>query len=304
MVLVRSLLGAELLRNEQVGLPVQVDTSGFDPAAFARVTATAARRAEADGTPLYTALVPTQLARILDGPAAGCLTAYHSILVGAAATPQQLLDRAAGAGARVVTTYGMSETCGGCVYDGRPLDGVAITLGSGGRVLVGGPTLFSGYRLRPDLSAEAFDAAGHLRTADHGELSADGSLRVLGRLDDVIVSGGENVVPALVEDALMTLPEVAGAVVVGLPDPEWGERVVAVVETRDGSGLRVSDVRARLAAQLPAAALPRALHLAAALPLLATGKPDRAAVRALALARSAAGGDAAVGAVAARPEGG
>ena len=269
--------------------PADATTEGsFDPAHFVETTGSQAAAAGAGGLRLYTSLVPTQLARLLDAPGGpAALARYDAILVGAAATPATLLVRAAAAGVRVVTTYGMSETCGGCVYDGVPLDGVGADLDADGTVLIGGPTLFAGYWGRPDLTAAAFDPGGRLVTCDRGSFDDRGRLRILGRVDDVIVTGGEKVAPAQVEDALMLLPAVAGAVVVGVPDPQWGERVVAVVVPSAGSRVVLDQVRQALVGALPAPALPRQLLVVTGLPLLASGKPDRAAARALASAPAA-----------------
>lgn len=268
-VLVRSLLA-----NTP---PVCLDLScGFTAEGFAAATETltAPRR--------YTALVPTQLARLLDdAPAA--LTSYDAVLVGGAATPPALLARARDAGVRAVTTYGMSETAGGCVYDGLPLDGVRVRLAGDGRILLGGPTVFRGYRLRPDLTAAALETADgttwHV-TNDIGRLDG-GRLEVLGRRDDVIVTGGEKVAPVPVEAALCALAGVRAAAVVGVADREWGQRVVAAVVAADPSRPPTLDaVRAGLIA-LPRHALPREVVVVAALPLLASGKTDRDAVRRL-----------------------
>jgi O-succinylbenzoic acid--CoA ligase len=282
--------------------PVPVaSAAGFEPARFAEATADAASRCARDGRPLYVSLVPTQLDRLLS--AGVDLRGYDAVLLGAAAAPAALLDRAQAAGVRVVTTYGMSETCGGCVYDGRPLAGVdvAIEEGGAGRVLLGGPTLFAGYRLRPDLTAAALDPQGRLRTGDLGRL--DGArLEVLGRLDDVIVSGGENVVPGRVEAVLAGLVGLAGLdgldgragavrgwAVIGVPDAVWGQRVVALVEAAPDAELPGLDtLRAAAARELPAAWLPRDLVRVDTLPMLATGKVDRDAARALAEAEGAA----------------
>jgi O-succinylbenzoic acid--CoA ligase len=225
----------------------------------------------------YTSLVPTQLRRLLDSDASAALTSYDAVLVGGAAAPEALVARAREAGVRVVTTYGMSETSGGCVYDGEPLDGVRVDV-TGGVIRLGGPVLASGYRLRPDLTAAAF-ADGWFTTNDLGELRG-GRLTVIGRADDVVVTGGEKVAPAAVEAALSTHPAVAEAVVVGVPDDEWGQRVVAVVRLVPGARLALDEAREHVAAVLPRAAAPRELRVVDALPLLASGKPDRAALAA------------------------
>jgi o-succinylbenzoate---CoA ligase len=267
-------------------VPTEVDLGGgFDPQRFAAAATDAALAASADGVPLYVSLVPGQLLRLLDAEID--LSDFSAILLGAAATPESLLRRAGRAGARVVTTYGMSETCGGCVYDGRPLDRTVVDIDSSGRVVVSGPTLFSGYRLRPDLSAGAFDGAGRLVTADLGAFDADGRLLILGRADDMIVSGGENVAPARVEAALAGLADVLSCAVVGVPDPEWGERIVAVAVARPGTQLDLGGLRTATADLLPVGWLPRGLVLVASIPMLAPGKPDRSAVRAIAARDSA-----------------
>jgi O-succinylbenzoic acid--CoA ligase len=179
-----------------------------------------------------------------------------------------------------VTTYGSSETSGGCVYDGRPLDGVDVDVRADGVVTVAGPVLFRGYRLRPDLTATAL-VDGRYVTGDLGRLDG-GRLVVLGRADDVVVTGGENVPAALVEDAVAAHPGVSAVAVVGRADPEWGERVVAVVSAVDPADPpALEDVRDRARATLPAHALPRELVLVDELPLLPSGKVDRLRVRAL-----------------------
>ena len=288
MVVARAVLAG----TEPVPVPAP---AGFDPALFAQASAAAARRCARDGRPLYVSLVPTQLDRLIGAEVD--LRDYDAVLLGAAAAPAALLERAHAAGVRVVITYGMSETCGGCVYDGRPLSGVQVAIaGQGaGPVLVGGSTLFAGYRLRPDLTDAALDPLGRLRTGDLGRLAGD-RLEILGRMDDVIVSGGENVVPGRVEAVLAGLGDLAvahgggtgvlgGWAVVGVADPVWGQRVVALVEAAPDAELPSLDaLRAAAGRELPAAWLPRGLVRVDALPMLATGKVDRTAVRAMAAA--------------------
>ncbi|WP_171058183.1 o-succinylbenzoate--CoA ligase [Modestobacter altitudinis] len=222
----------------------------------------------------YTAMVPTQLRRYLaDEP--GALASFDGIVVGGAATDAGLLDRARAAGVRLHTSYGMSETAGGCVYDGVPLDGVGVRVGEG--VELTGPVLAHGYRLDPPATGEAF-TDGWFRTRDAGSLAADGTLTVHGRLDDVVISGGVNVAPQAVEAALREHPSVADAVVTGRSDPEWGQRVVAAVVAAPGAVPELAELRPWVAARLGAAAAPRELHLVDAVPTLHTGKPDRRAV--------------------------
>jgi len=226
-----------------------------------------------------TSLVPTQLRRVLADPeGAAALATYDAVLVGAAATPPALLEQARAAGVRAVTTYGMSETSGGCVYDGAPLPGVRAEVRPDGRVVLAGPVVARGYRLRPDLTAQAF-AADAFTTGDLGEIGPGGRLTVLGRADDVVVTGGEKVAPAAVEAALGSHPAVAEVAVVGVPDPEWGARVVATVVLRAGERLSLDQARDHVAARVSRVAAPRELRLVPALPVLASGKVDRAVLR-------------------------
>ena len=231
----------------------------------------------------FVSLVPTQLRRLARGPQAGAaLPAFRRILLGGAAVPPGLLESARSAGGSVTTTYGMTETCGGCVYDSVPLDGVSVELGAGGRIRVTGPVLFSAYRGRPDLTEQAMDGRWFV-TSDIGELDESGRLAVLGRADGMINTGGEKVVADEVAAALEAAPGVREAVVVGQPDAEWGEIVTAIVVPADpGAPPVLADLRAQLRGRLPGFALPRALVLVAALPLLPSGKPDLLALRALA----------------------
>ena len=226
-----------------------------------------------------TSLVPTQLRRLLADPAAtATLRTYDAVLVGAAATPPALLQQARDAGVRVVTTYGMSETSGGCVYDGVPLPGVRASVGDDGRVVLAGPVVARGYRLRPDLTAQSF-AGDAFRTGDLGRLEPDGRLTVLGRADDVVVTGGEKVAPAAVEAALGEHPAVADVAVIGVPDADWGTRVVAAVVLRPGAALTLEQARDHVGDRISRVAAPRELRVLDALPLLPSGKVDRTVLR-------------------------
>jgi O-succinylbenzoic acid--CoA ligase len=271
-VLVRSLVART--RPEVVDL-----YGGFDVEAFAGATSRLAT-----GARHYTSLVPTQLRRLLD--AGADLRTYDGVLVGGAALAPDLRDRALEGGVRVVTTYGMSETCGGCVYDGAPLDGVDVAVDADGRVSIGGRVVFAGYRLRPDLTQRALVGGRHV-TQDLGRWTAEGRLEVLGRADDVIISGGVNVPAAMVERVLDGHPGVAVCAVVGRTDPEWGQRVVAVVQPTDPSDPPTTDqLRAFAADRLDPAALPQDVVVLGMLPVLPSGKPDKAAVRTLLAATS------------------
>lgn len=257
--------------------PATLDGSdGFDVDAFVQATS------RMGTAPRYTALVPTQLRRLLSGQrsALDALASYDAVLVGGAALDGGLRTRAIEAGVRIVTTYGMTETCGGCVYDGTPLPGVHVRAAAGEPVRLGGPVVFSGYRLRPDLTAAALaheDGVRWHRTSDLGRLDPGGRLHVLGRADDVIITGGENVEPGAVELALASHPGVREVVVIGVPDAEWGQRVVAVV-VPSGAAPDLPGLRTHAGSTLPPYALPRRLVLVEQIPLLASGKPDRPAL--------------------------
>jgi O-succinylbenzoic acid--CoA ligase len=226
----------------------------------------------------YTALVPTQLRRYLDAEP-DALRSFDAVLVGGAATDPALLARARAEGVPVVTTYGMTETAGGCVYDGLPLDGVRVRAGEGGGIELAGPMLALGYRLDPEATAAAFPD-GWFATRDAGSLDADGRLTVTGRLDDVVVTGGVNVAPTAVEAALRAHPDIADAVVFGRPDDEWGQRVVAAVVPAPGHTPDLAALRAWVTERLGAPSAPRELHAVDAVPVLHTGKPDRRGVAA------------------------
>ena len=222
----------------------------------------------------YLSGVPTQLRRWLDAEP-DALRSFDGVLVGGAAADPPLLDHARAEGVPVVTTYGMTETAGGCVYDGVPLTGVGVRVRDG--IELSGSTLALGYRCDPAATAEAF-AGGWFRTRDAGELDDGGRLTVHGRLDEVVISGGVNVAPQAVEAALRLHPGVADAVVLGRPDAHWGQRVVAAVVPAAGAAPELAALRRWVAERLGAPAAPRELHLLDAVPLLHSGKPDRHAV--------------------------
>jgi O-succinylbenzoic acid--CoA ligase len=229
----------------------------------------------------YVSLVPTQLRRLLDAGAP--LAGFRRILLGGGAIPIGMLAEAAAAGARVVTTYGMTETCGGCVYDGVPLDAVQVASSADGRIRIRGPVLFSRYRLAPELTSAAL-AGGWFITSDLGGLAGDGRLVLRGRADDVINSGGEKVVAGEVEQILRGCPSVRDAVIVGTPDNEWGERVTAMIIAADAAQPpSLGELRTYVADRMPRYAAPRALVVVAELPMLASGKPDRQLIRNIAI---------------------
>ena len=183
--------GLGILVRSLVAGSTPVLSARLDADVVASAVAGSGRRAQAETGCGYLSVVPTQLRRLLDAGAP--LMQFRAILLGGAAIPPGMLDEAAAAGARVVTTYGMTETCGGCVYDGVPLDDVLVADTADGRIKISGPVLFSGYRLAPELTAAALHD-GWFVTSDLGGFGADGRLRIRGRADDVINSGGEKVV--------------------------------------------------------------------------------------------------------------
>jgi o-succinylbenzoate---CoA ligase len=227
----------------------------------------------------YTSLVPTQLLRLLDDPVGlDALRTFDAVLLGGAATQAGLLARARAAGVRIHTTYGMSETAGGCVYDRKPLDGVRVRLVDGA-IELAGPVLASGYRRDPAATAAAF-VDGWFRTTDLGVLGDDGSLEVLGRADFMINTGGVKVAPAAVEAVLAAQPGVAEVCVVDLPDDEWGQLVAAAVVPVDPAHPpEVADLRAAVRARLGGPATPKVLRFTDTLPLQGPGKVNRIGVK-------------------------
>jgi len=233
-----------------------------------------------DGDGWCVSLVATQLHRMLDDPAeVAALRRAHTVLLGGGPVDPALRGRAETAGVRVVATYGSAETCGGVVYDGVPLDGVAVKLDADNRIRIAGPTLFDGYVDDPGLTAAAL-VDGWFVTADAGRLDPDGRLQVLGRVDDVVVSGGVNVPGPAVAARLREHPDVLAAEVVGVPDEEWGNRLVAVVVGR----LDLEAARAWVAAAHPREWAPRQVVAVDTIPMLGNGKPDRMALQELACA--------------------
>ena len=319
---------------------------GFDPQHLAQVI-DAACAAAGDGAgracPVYTSLVPTQLRRGLDDEQLRvALARLDAVLIGGAAADAQLLAQAKAAGIKVVTTYGMSETCGGCVYDGQPLPGVSMDVDQAtGAIWLSGPMLATGYLGDEELTRRCFvsrpQGQAGVRVSDAGETASapesaetgaagagteagatrpgagvgagagsgagvgeparrwfitsdrgqivDGRLQVLGRLDDVIISGGIKVEPGPIEALLALNPLVSECAVVGLPDPTWGQAVTAVVVPASTPGLGrvdqgaiVAQIRVYLEQKLSGAQCPKQVLLADALPYKGIGKVDRRAL--------------------------
>ncbi len=270
---------------------VRALVSGTEPVLAGHADAATLAAAAASGC-AHVSLVPTQLQRLLESGVdkSTSLAGFSSVLLGGAAAPAGLLAAARAAGVPVVTTYGMTETCGGCVYDGVPLDGVRVKIGDDERIWIGGPVLFSGYRpggsggagsppmrggSRGDQGFVPPDDAGWFRTGDLGRLDGSGRLTVRGRADDVINTGGHKVVPGEVAAALESCPGVRDVAVVGQPDAEWGERVVAVVVPSDPANPPGPELlRLHVRGRLPRYAAPSRVVMVDAVPMLPSGKHD------------------------------
>lgn len=275
---------------------------------------------EMTGDRRYCSLVPAQLLRLLEAAEgaraqgagvhadaepslaaelAEAVRAFDAILVGGQSTPPEARARAESLGWRIVTTYGSSETSGGCVYLGEPLPGV-LAREEGGEILLSGPTLALGYLDDPERTADRFVEVGGrrwYRTGDAGCVETDAAgrvrVRVTGRLDDVIISGGEKVLLGAVEGIVRGMPGLEEAVVVGAPSAEWGEVPVVVAAGDADAGndaAFLEAVRDAVGASLGRAARPSAIRRLEAMPLLPSGKPDRRAIAALLREASAADG--------------
>jgi o-succinylbenzoate---CoA ligase len=224
-------------------------------------------------------LVTTMLTRLLD--ASADLSGPRAILVGGGPVPQEPLEEAIAKGATVVQTYGLTETCSQVTTlapadsrrklgsAGRPLLTTHLRIAADGEILIQGPTVAPGRA----------DGEGWLHTGDLGEIDEEGFLYVRDRIDDLIVSGGENVVPAEVEQVLLRHPEVADAAVIGREDPEWQQAVTAVVVLESGSEVTPDELRRHCAESLADFKVPKRVELAAALPRTPSGKLMRRALR-------------------------
>jgi len=285
-------------------------SGAFTPQAFAAAALTMTSSVGGERVPTYTSLVPAQLSKLLDAAdhdphILAALRSFERILVGGQALPAATLERAEAAGARIARTYGSTETSGGCVYDGVPLRGVQVRIARG-EVQVSGPTLAGGYLGDRELTVPTppppaagtsggasgrggpaaffFDPDGTrwYRTGDAG-LFEDGVLRIHGRIDNVIVSGGVNISLDRVERIVRSVPGLDSAVVVGIPDERWGEASVIVASRgealRRSEAVQLDEARAAVQAEIGSHARPTRLVLVDELATLPSGKPDREAIR-------------------------
>jgi o-succinylbenzoate---CoA ligase len=254
-----------LLRAILLGAPVTVHAR-FDPEAV-----------EAEPGVAFTSVVPTMLGRLVETGAD--LSSFRGILVGGAHLSPDLRTRAERTGANVVETYGLTETCGGVVYEGFPLPGTQMRIDADGGIQLRGPTLMQGYRFDEARSVAAFTDDGWLRPGDAGEIDRDGRLHVVGRIDDLINTGGERVWPDQVEAALRDHPGVRDVAAGGRLDPDWGQNVaVWIVPADPADPPSLEELRAFAARTLPRYAAPRELTLADRLPRTLSGKLRRAAL--------------------------
>jgi O-succinylbenzoic acid--CoA ligase len=254
-----------LLRGVLLGAPVSVHP-GFDPSLIG---------AEPDVA--FVSVVPTMLGRLLE--ARVDLTRFRAILVGGAHLWPDVRTRAERAGAHVIETYGLTESCGGVVYDGLPLPSVETRVNEDGGIELRGPMLTLGYRFDAAATEHAFTADGWLRPGDAGEIDADGRLHVVGRIDDLINTGGEKVWPQEVESVIREHPKVAEVGVGGRLDPEWGQRVVAFVVPADPAAPpTLEELRDFVSARIGRYKAPQELVVADELPRTVSGKLRRAAL--------------------------
>jgi o-succinylbenzoate---CoA ligase len=255
-----------LLRGAILGAPVTMHER-FDPERLVN---------DGEGA-AFASVVPAMVRRLL----ASDLGLHGlTLLVGGDGIDDRTAEDARARGARIVTTYGLTETCGGFTYDGVPLEGMQVRLDAAGAIEVSGSTVMEGYRLDPAATGAAFTTDGWLRTGDLGKIGEDGVLSVHGRADHVIRSGSEKIWPEEVERTLASHPKVQDVAVTGSSDPEWGAHVSAfVVPTRVDDPPSLEELRIHGAEDLARFKLPRELHLVAAIPRTSTGKVRRDALR-------------------------
>ncbi len=284
VAVVRSIRGGQ----EPLALSSVGGAAPFTATAFTEEARHAVQRAEQNGLPAYVSLVPTQLRRLVaqGGSALDALAGFEAVLVGGSALLPQDRDAALARGVRLVETYGATETCGGVLYNGTPLEGVGVAFhneesgevsaAGPGRVVISGPTLALGYRLRPDLTAAAFRPDGY-HSPDIGRM-VPGGIEIAARLDQIVKVGGVKVSLQAVSYALCAHQRVIDALTLAEPDPEWGKVPVSyvVTDTHDvESGPLHEELLGLVADRLGRASTPRRIEFVDDLPLGHTGKLAR-----------------------------
>jgi O-succinylbenzoic acid--CoA ligase len=276
--------GAQVIvRSLDAGIePVTLGSDPFTPEGFARAAVTM------DATRRYTSLVPAQLSRLVEfadssSSARDVFATFDAILVGGQSTPRELVLRANALGMSIVTTYGSTETSGGCVYDGIALEGVDIGIDESGIVVISGDILATEYVSGEPAHSPFIERDGKrsYSTGDLGRLDA-GRLIIEGRTDRVLISGGIKVALDAIESAV-TQADYPNAAAVAVNDASWGQRPVLVIEGSGGESA-AQQLRAIIQEQLGKVAVPDRIVWVAQLPRLGSGKPDLVAISALATA--------------------
>lgn len=225
----------------------------------------------------FISIVPTQLYRVLKDRNERFeeLVNAKKVLIGGAGIPQQLLDQGIAAGIRLVTSYGMTEMCGGCIYDGKALPGVEVKLTDANRIALKGPMQALGYFDDDNASRESF-VDGWFITSDTGKITTEGKLVVHGRADDVIISGGENISPSAVTECLQQRFPDREILVMGVPDEEWGQSLrVIMTKSAVEQDPTLAQIRDIVADGIGKVAAPRSLLLLSEMPTQPNGKIDR-----------------------------
>mgnify|MGYP000107804876 FL=1 len=274
-----------LVRSIESGTePVFMPSGPFDARTFLESVS------EMTGARRYTALVPVQLARVLEeaednADALTVLRTLDAVLIGGQALEPELRKRTQALGVKIVTTYGSSETSGGCVYDGVPLSGVNVEIADGtGEILISAPQLASEYVGDEQRTADTFQNRNGViwyHTGDAGSLE-NGVLTVLGRLDRVITSGGLKIDLDAVEAVVRGISGCLQALVIHIPDSEWGLRPAVVVPGVEEDAELSAQIYDEIVAVLGRVAAPKVVCFIEEIPRLSSGKPDLLALSAYA----------------------
>jgi O-succinylbenzoic acid--CoA ligase len=248
-------------------------------------------------------LVPTMLKRLLDDPLFRTHNKFKAVLIGGGPSNEGLLRRAAERGIPLVSSYGMTETCAQIVANpmhipsgtytpiksvGKPFppnqleirdeNCKKLGMNESGSIWLKGPQVFDGYY---QSDVQPFDEHEWFNTGDYGHLNGFGQLFIESRRTDLIITGGENVNPAIVEQALLEMSEIEEAVVVGLPDEYWGQKLVTAVRMKEGEKLELGDLKKALNTKLRDYQIPKDLRIVDEFPKTSTGKIKRKAVQQL-----------------------